>query len=89
MAQATRPIGNQHVPSWWHAWAGLYEGRLLADDLEQLARDLSQSGNVRANAAGEGRDAALPSLDDLLGNHEDDAPLSEALQQALNAPARK
>jgi hypothetical protein len=76
------------VPSWWKAWAGLYAGRLLADDLEQLARDLSQSGNGQANAAGEGGDAALPSIESLLGNHEDDAPLSEALQQALDR-ARK
>ena len=76
------------VPSWWKAWAGLYAGRLLADDLEQLARDLSQSGGGRTSAAGEGGDAALPSLESLLGNHEDDAPLSEALQQALDR-ARK
>jgi hypothetical protein len=80
--------GNQPVPSWWHAWAGLYEGRLLADDLEQLARDLSQSGNGQASAAGEGGEAALPSLGSLLGNHADDAPLCEALQQALDR-ARK
>ncbi len=80
--------GNPPVPSWWHAWAGLYAGKLLADDLEQLARDLSRPGNGEANAAGEGGDAALPSLDDLLGNHEDDAPLSEALQHALDR-ARK
>ena len=78
------------VPSWWKAWAGLYAGKLLADDLEQLARDLSQSGKDHTNAAGEGEggNVALPSLDHLLGNHEDDAPLSEALQQALDR-ARK
>jgi hypothetical protein len=80
--------GNQPVPSWWHAWHGLYAGKLLADDLEQLARDLSQAGNGQACAAGEGGDAALPSLDDLLGNHEDDSPLSAALEQALDR-ARK
>jgi hypothetical protein len=80
--------GNKPVPSWWKAWAGLYAGKLLADDLEQLARDFSQSGNGQANAAGEGGDAALPSPHDLLGNHEDNAPLCEALQQALDR-ARK
>ena len=48
------------VPSWWKAWAGLYAGRLLADDLEQLARDLSQPGNGQASAAGVGGDAVRP-----------------------------
>lgn len=79
--------GNQPVPSWWHAWAGLYEGKLLADDLEQLARDFAQSGNC-ADTAGVDYSSTLPSLDDLLGNHADDEPLSAALEQALDR-ARK
>ena len=53
------------VPHWWKAWHGLYQGKLLADDIEQLAKDLSA--------------ASLPGLDDLLGNHDDDEPLSDAL----------
>jgi hypothetical protein len=68
-----RRPGTAAVPSWWQAWFALYEGKLLADDIEQLARDLANS---------------VPGTDLLLGNHEDDAPLSEALQQALDR-ARK
>jgi len=83
----TRP-GNQPVPAWWHAWAGLYAGKLLADDVEQLARDLSRPGRGRVDAAGEGGDTTLPGLESLLGNHDDEMPLSEALQQALDR-ARK
>ncbi len=84
----TSSNGYPSMPSWWKAWAGLYAGRLLADDLEQLARDLAQPGNGQADAAGEGGDVGLPSLESLLGNHDDDTPLSEALQQALDR-ARK
>jgi hypothetical protein len=85
------------VPSWWKAWHGLYSGKLLADDIEQLARDVSQPTKDGSSAPGKSArgprapdesDQALPSLDSLLGNHEDAAPLSEALQQALER-ARK
>jgi len=86
--RSSSQTGNKPVPSWWKAWAGLYEGRLLADDLEQLARDLSQPGNGQANAASEGSPEALPGVENLLGNHESDAPLSKALRQALGR-ARK
>jgi len=70
--------GARPIPPWWPAWRALYEGKLLADDIEQLASDLGKS---------------VPGTDlfgtgSLLGNHEDDAPLCEALQQAL-ARARK
>jgi hypothetical protein len=69
--------GAKAVPPWWQAWYALYEGKLLADDIEQLARDLGQPVADSVNGT-----------DLLLGNHEDDAPLSEALQQALDR-ARK
>ncbi|HEX9207964.1 MAG TPA: hypothetical protein VF851_06990 [Steroidobacteraceae bacterium] len=85
--RSSRHSGNQPVPTWWHAWAGLYEGKVLADDLEQLARDFANSGN-RADTADPDSVLELPDLDDLLGNHADDGPLSEALEQALER-ARK
>jgi hypothetical protein len=69
--------GAKAVPPWWQAWYALYEGRLLADDIEQLANDVGKSVASRVSGT-----------DLLLGNHEDDAPLSEALQQALDR-ARK
>ena len=62
------------VPSWWHSWNGLYLGSLLADDIEQLAQDLSRQG-----VGGE----PVPGKGELLGNHADDEPLSEALERAL------
>ena len=59
------------VPQWWQAWAGLYQGSVLADDLEDLAKSCNEkvSGTF--------------SLEDLLGNHADDEPLSDALEHAL------
>jgi hypothetical protein len=57
-----------HAPRWWRAWAGLYQGTVLADDLEQLATDLGNS---------------VPGTDSLLGNHADDQPLPEVLERAI------
>jgi len=62
--------GGSPVPSWWTAWDGLYMGRVLADDLEPLANDFAASGQ-------------LPNADSLLGNHDDDEPLSDALERAV------
>jgi hypothetical protein len=62
------------LPRWWHTWAGLYRGTLVADDIEQLATDLG---------------AGVSSTGALLGNHADDAPLSPALQRALDRARRE
>ncbi len=100
LAKLLRPMradGARRVPRWHSARPGtrrcrrggrrgpaLYDGKLLADDIEQLARDLGNSvARPRSRRGGE----PIP-LESLLGNHEDDAPLSEALQQALDR-ARK
>jgi hypothetical protein len=84
------------VPPWWKAWHALYEGKLLADDIEQLAKDFAQTGlegaehadGAEGSSAGEGEGWQPSLLDELLGNHEDDAPLSDALRRALDR-ARK
>jgi hypothetical protein len=86
------------VPSWWHAWQGLYDGKVIADDIEQLASDLScqalasggqprSSGDDAATPSSHG--SVLPELSDLLGNHGDDAPLPDALAQALERARRE
>jgi hypothetical protein len=83
---------NKH-PGWVHAWAKLYEGRLVADDIEELAGELDRPGR-------RGRSGQEPfSLDtrrtaevigDLLGNHDDfGTPLPEALRQALDECLRQ
>jgi hypothetical protein len=62
---------------WWPAWHGLYEGRVLADDIEDLARSCNEK---------------MPGADllqDLLGNHADDEPLSDALEAALDRARRE
>ncbi len=62
------------VPAYWNAWRGLYAGDLIADDLEDLAKDLRH---------------ALPGIDVLLGNHHDDGSLSDALEAALDRARRE
>ena len=65
------------VPSWWSAWVGLYQGTLLADDIEDLAKSCSE---------------AVPGtvwLQELLGNHADDGPLPEAIEEALERARRE
>lgn len=71
------------VPQWWQAWHGLYQGTVLADDLEQLA----QSCNEKVSGTDSLQD--LPGTGRLLGNHADDEPLSEALERALERARRE
>jgi hypothetical protein len=71
--------GKGGVPRWWQAWFGLYQGTVLADDLEQLAQDLVTQGG----------DTPAPDIGRLLGNHGDDEPLAEALERALDRARRE
>ncbi|MGE4606394.1 MAG: hypothetical protein AAEJ52_06605 [Myxococcota bacterium] len=56
------------------AWSGLYGGRLVADDIRDLARDLEKDGACLAPTGG------------FLGNHDDphDEPVSEIVNEALD-----
>jgi hypothetical protein len=74
--------GRARVPAWWHAWHGLYCGKLLADDIEAIARDLEdcEGGDL---AGLTGRDPVRRGCGRLLGNHDDEAPLPQALRDAL------
>lgn len=73
---------------WWTAWDGLYQGSVLADDLEQLASDLTRSCSSKVSGPGRGKCEA-PDIGHLLGNHADDEPLSEALEHALERARRE
>jgi hypothetical protein len=87
------------VPCWAAAWHGLYAGTVLADDVEQLARDIAAGADMRAGTGvgiGTGigignRDrAGQPfALGDLLGNHDDDLELPESLEAALERARRE
>ena len=82
-----RARGAGGAPRWWRAWAGLYQGTVLADDIEELAKDLATQGGGGATV-GEGG-FGEPDIGSLLGNHADDAPLSEALEAALERAGRE
>jgi hypothetical protein len=86
------------MPQWVRAWEGLYEGRLVADDLEALAEDLSREASEPASGllgAGrridpfrlDGGPIPEPDAGHLLGNHDElgggDGELAEALGQAM------
>ena len=67
------------VQSWVHAWHALYEGKLVVDDIAEIARDLAKSGGP----AGVSRDR-------LIGNHDDlERELPPALAQALDRAMRE
>jgi hypothetical protein len=87
-----RKIGDR-APAWARVWEALYDGSLIADDIESLAETLF--GTTPDRSKRKGGDAGPFTLEDasvqdsdLLGNHADlgqepDGPLAEALDAAL------
>ena len=86
--------GSDALPGWVHAWASLYEGRMVADDIAELAESLAAS----ASASAEGTRGTPPfelkgTLPTdikraLLGDHSSigqrlDPRLAEALSRAM------
>ena len=82
------------LPMWVQAWHALYEGRLIADDIENLAETLSgfvlkgQGGKGNGNVGPFTLEAGSIDVSDLLGNHEDlgkeaEGDLAKALEDAL------
>lgn len=78
---------RRRTPDWMRAWFALYDGQLVADDIEQLADDLlltgSSGGDLFSTDHGPGS-----AYGDLLGNHGDlgptlAPPIKTALDQAL------
>jgi hypothetical protein len=67
MTRARRPVLGRlrtagPLPQWWQRLGGLYQGTVLADDIEQLAQDCSGAEKPPGTAP----------TGDLLGNHDDD-----------------
>jgi len=71
------------------AWAGLYNGRLVVDDIRELADQLSASNAEAGGENGRGVSSGRDLLKDLLGNHEEiGTQLPEAIREALDASLR-
>lgn len=82
---------TKNVPQWAQAWRGLYGGRLVADDIENLAGTLSANVLLPSCGANFGPftlDPGEASIGDLLGNHDElgqelQGELARALDSAL------
>ena len=79
---------GEPVPSWLKAWDALYQGKLVVDDIDSLAEDLSS--REPQSAAGFKLEGTLPpSLEDLLGDHQFWEALPEVLRRALQRTLRE
>jgi hypothetical protein len=79
--------GRTTWPAWVNAWAGLYQGVLLADDIEALAKDVGSRGRDEASVAGTPFELGDGDEDvnRLLGGHDDlDARLPDVVKDALD-----
>ena len=80
------------LPQWVHAWDALYDGKLIADDIEALAQQLSHISGGNGSGGGPGpftlkQDQIIDS-GGLLGNHRDlgsklEGALREGIEQAM------
>ena len=79
------------APTWAHAWDALYAGRLIADDIENLAETLADYLLKGQGGKGVGPftlEKGSLDISDLLGNHADlgqeaEGELAKALDNAL------
>ena len=82
-----------NLPTWVRAWEALYDGQMVADDIEALAETLDKATGSHT------REGATPfvlapggldSVDGYLGNHDDlGRPLPDELQDALEQSMRE
>jgi hypothetical protein len=88
LAAYTSEFGRKcRWPDWVRAWSALYEGRLVADDIEALARDLR--GRQLGTCATPGSPFEIVNgsvnIDRLLGDHDGlDGRLPDSLVKALD-----
>jgi hypothetical protein len=84
--------GNDALPGWVHAWASLYEGRMVADDIAELAESLAASASTEGTKGTPPFElkGTLPTdiKGALLGDHSSigqrlDPRLAEALSRAM------
>jgi hypothetical protein len=82
LGRILRPPRDRETYAYWHAgpdcalltaWHGIYDGKLIADDILDVARDVAE-------------DQALNN-GPLLGNHQDDGPLGDGALPAVLADA--
>jgi len=88
-----------HLPQWVEAWAALYDGELVADDIESLVKDIEKSNANRLPIGAPGGkwpgvfkiQGGLPDqLGDFLGDHENlGKPFPKELQDALEVTLRQ
>ncbi|MBV6475216.1 MAG: hypothetical protein MOGDAGHF_00733 [Rhodocyclaceae bacterium] len=90
-------LQRKPLPQWAQAWQALYEGKLVADDIEELAEQLRRQLGSRSSRKSQPRQDGDPfvlassgigGLDDLIGGHGAlgeaiVGPLAEALARAL------
>lgn len=85
--------GKDALPFWVHAWASLYEGRLVADDIVELAESLAAAAPVGGGEADRPFElkGTLPANvgGTLLGDHNGfgrllDPRLADALRRAMS-----
>jgi hypothetical protein len=82
---------NTIAPTWARAWNALYAGRLIADDIENLAETLADyvlTGQSRKKVGPFTLEKGSLDISDLLGNHADlgqeaEGELAKALDSAL------
>ena len=82
---------NIIAPTWARAWNALYAGRLIADDIENLAETLADyvlTGQSRKKVGPFTLEKGSLDISDLLGNHADlgqeaEGELAKALDSAL------
>jgi len=78
---------GKELPQWVSAWAGLYGGKLVADDIEAVAEDLKAPDEAWPLVFRCGLPAGIG---DLLGDHEGlERELPEALRRAVGAALRQ
>jgi len=78
---------GKNLPQWVRAWAALYDGSLVADDIETLAQGLG----FAAGASPFDLQGGVPDgIGDLLGDHDAlERPLPQELQDALDEALRQ
>ena len=75
------------LPQWVTAWAALYAGKLVADDIEGLVLQLESEASTGGLSLGPFKLETESGVEvgDLLGNHQDlGGPLPDDLENALN-----
>jgi hypothetical protein len=82
-----------NAPTWVHAWNALYAGRLIADDIENLAETLADfvlTGQGEKKLGPFNLEKGSLDTSDLLGNHADlDQEAEGELAKALNSALKQ